>query len=193
MSSRLYQLFLFRAASAAVAGRRRDGAQEVPASANNLAAKVKEEQALRSPLPRLSRQILELAPTRGEITVKEIEESTGANRNTIKVHLRNLASDSYLAQVGKGRGAGYTLKWLRTPGTVVCMIPTAQVGDGGSYPRGLGPNIRFAWFPAWLRKKENFRSVATRDIDHIYKVRPRYAVVSFNIYSPFSSAAQCVL
>jgi predicted HTH transcriptional regulator len=53
---------------------------------NNLAAKVKEDQALRSSLPALSRQILELAKTRGEITGKEIDESTGANRNTIKVH-----------------------------------------------------------------------------------------------------------
>lgn len=77
---------------------------------DNLAAKVKEEQALRSSLPALSRQILELAKTRGEITVKEIEESTDANRNTIKVHLRKLAKDSYLAQAGKGRGARYTLK-----------------------------------------------------------------------------------
>jgi Fic family protein len=77
---------------------------------DNLAAKVKEEQALRSSLPALSRQILELAKTRGEITVREIEELTGANRNTIKVHLGKLASDSYLAQVGKGRGARYTRK-----------------------------------------------------------------------------------
>ena len=75
-----------------------------------LAAKVKEEQALRSSLPALSRQILELAKTRGEIAVKEIEESTGANRNTIKVHLRKLANDNYLAQIGNGRGARYTLK-----------------------------------------------------------------------------------
>ena len=77
---------------------------------NNLAAKVKEEQALRSSLPALSRQIVELPKTRGEITVKEIEESTGANRNTVKAHLRKLASDNYLARVGKGRGARYTLK-----------------------------------------------------------------------------------
>src|ERR1700723_3645355 len=77
---------------------------------DNLAAKVKEEQALRASLPALSRQIMELAKTRGEVTVKEIEESTGTNRNTIKAHLRKLASDNYLAQVGKGRGARYTLK-----------------------------------------------------------------------------------
>jgi predicted HTH transcriptional regulator len=73
------------------------------------AAKVKEEQALRSSLPALSRQILELAKTRDEITVKEIEDSTGANRNTIKVHVE-LAADHYLMQVGKGRKARYTLK-----------------------------------------------------------------------------------
>jgi Fic family protein len=77
---------------------------------DNLAAKVKEEQGLRASLPALSRQILELVKTRGEITVKEIEDSTGANRNTIKLHLKKLAEQLYLAQVGKGRGARYTIK-----------------------------------------------------------------------------------
>jgi len=77
---------------------------------DNLAAKVKQEQELRSSLPALSRQILELAKSRGEITVKEIEDSTGANRNTIKVHVKKLAEQHYLAQVGKGRGARYTIK-----------------------------------------------------------------------------------
>jgi Fic family protein len=77
---------------------------------DNLAAKVKEEQTLRAALPALSRQILELAKTRGEITVREIEQSTQANRNTIKVHLKKLAGENFLAQVGQGRGARYTLK-----------------------------------------------------------------------------------
>jgi Fic family protein len=77
---------------------------------DSLAAKLQEEQALRLSLPTLSRQILELVNKRGEITVKEIEESTGANRNTIKVHVRKLAVDHYLTPVGKGRGARYTLK-----------------------------------------------------------------------------------
>jgi Fic family protein len=76
----------------------------------NLAAKVKEEQSLRASLPALSRQILELVKMRSEITVKEIEDSTGANRNTIKVHVKKLAEQHYLAQVGKGRGARYTIK-----------------------------------------------------------------------------------
>jgi Fic family protein len=76
----------------------------------NLAEKVKEEQALRATLPALSRQILELVKTRGEITVKEIEESTGAVRSTIKLHLKKLAEQQYLQQVGQGRGARYTIR-----------------------------------------------------------------------------------
>jgi Fic family protein len=77
---------------------------------DNLAAKMQEEQALRASLPALSRQILELVKTRGEITVKEIEDSTGANRNTIKVHLKKLSEQQYLAHLGKGRGARYAIK-----------------------------------------------------------------------------------
>lgn len=77
---------------------------------DNLAEKVKEEQALRAALPALSRQILELVKTRGEITVKEVEESTGANRNTIKVHMKKLAEQQFLRQVGQGRGARYMIK-----------------------------------------------------------------------------------
>ena len=73
---------------------------------DKLAAKVKEEQAMRSSLPALSSQILELAKTREEITGQGA--STGANRNTIKVHVKKLAADHYLMQVGKGRGARYT-------------------------------------------------------------------------------------
>ena len=77
---------------------------------DNLAVKVKQEQSLRASLPALSRQILELAKTRGEITVKEIEDATSANRNTIKAHLKKLSVQHYLAQVGKGRGTRYTIK-----------------------------------------------------------------------------------
>jgi phenylpyruvate tautomerase PptA (4-oxalocrotonate tautomerase family) len=44
------------------------------------------------------------------IAVKAIEDATGTNRNTIKVHVKKLAEQHYLLQVGKGRGARYTLK-----------------------------------------------------------------------------------
>lgn len=68
---------------------------------DKLAAKVKEEQTLRAPLPTLSREILDLVKARGEITVKAIEDSTGASLNAIKFHLKMLAEQHYLTQVGK--------------------------------------------------------------------------------------------
>ena len=75
----------------------------------NLARKVSEERSLKAMLPALSRDIIELAQARGEITVREIEDSTNANRNTIKAHLKKLTEQDYLIAVGKGRGARYTL------------------------------------------------------------------------------------
>lgn len=76
---------------------------------NSLADKVKEEQMLRDSLPALSRQIIELAKTRGDISIKEIEDNTGANRNTIKAHLKKLTDLNYLKAIGQGRGAGYRI------------------------------------------------------------------------------------
>lgn len=77
---------------------------------NNLANKVKEERFLREALPALSRTIIEMANTRGEITVREIEDAIQANRNTIKAHLKKLSEQEYLVAIGKGRGARYTIK-----------------------------------------------------------------------------------
>jgi len=51
-----------------------------------------------------------MAKTRGEITVREIEAATSANRNTIKAHLKKLAVQDYLQVIGKGRGVRYVLK-----------------------------------------------------------------------------------
>jgi hypothetical protein len=76
---------------------------------DNLKAKVKEEQALRASLPALSRQILELVKSRGEITVMEIEDLTGANR---KHHQAAFEKSSRAALSGAGRqrpwGAQYS-------------------------------------------------------------------------------------
>ena len=76
---------------------------------NNLANKVQEEQSLRESLPALSRQIIELVKTRGEVSIKEIESSTGANRNTIKSHLKKLTDLHYLKTLGHGRGSVYRI------------------------------------------------------------------------------------
>ncbi len=77
---------------------------------DNLAQKVKDERVLREALPALSRSILELANARGEISVGEIEDASGSNRNTIKAHLKKLVEQEYLVAVGKGRGARYCVK-----------------------------------------------------------------------------------
>lgn len=77
---------------------------------NNLAYKVKQEQTLLASLPALSRQIIEMAKIRTEITVREIEDTTKANRNTIKSHLKKLTEQNYLLQIGKGRGVRYIIK-----------------------------------------------------------------------------------
>lgn len=77
---------------------------------DNLAYKVKQEQTLLASLPALSRQIIEMAKIRTEITVKEIEDTTKANRNTIKSHLKKLTEQNYLLQIGKGRGVRYIIK-----------------------------------------------------------------------------------
>lgn len=77
---------------------------------DNLAYKIKQEQSLLASLPALSRQIIEMAKTRSEITVKEIEVATQANRNTIKSHLKKLTEQNYLLQLGKGRGVRYVIK-----------------------------------------------------------------------------------
>ena len=73
----------------------------------NLADKIREEQVLKESLPALSRQILHLVEERSEITVREIENATGANRNTIKAHLKKLTEQQYLTPLGKGRGTRY--------------------------------------------------------------------------------------
>jgi hypothetical protein len=40
---------------------------------------------------------------------RKIENTTDANRNTIKVHVKKLAEQRYLVQAGKGRGVRYTI------------------------------------------------------------------------------------
>ena len=75
-----------------------------------LEKKVEREQLVLARLPDLSLQILELAKERGRTTMGEIVQLTGANRNTIKHHLRNLVERRHLSQQGSGRGVWYQLR-----------------------------------------------------------------------------------
>ena len=77
---------------------------------DNLAFKIDSERKLRENLPALSRSIMRMASTNEEVTVRDLESATGANRNTIKAHFKKLVAQEYLLAVGKGRGARYKIK-----------------------------------------------------------------------------------
>ena len=77
---------------------------------NNLANLLREEQALQESMPTLSRRILDLVVVRGEVSVQDIVAELGANRNTVRTHLRRLTAQRHLQLIGKGRGARYVKK-----------------------------------------------------------------------------------
>ena len=56
----------------------------------------------------LSREMLSLFEQNEQLSLAQIVERTGANRNTLKVRLRELVGAGNLRLVGKGRGAFYT-------------------------------------------------------------------------------------
>jgi Fic family protein len=74
-----------------------------------LEKKIERERLILGDLPELSVQLLELCRERGRITVAEAAKATGANRNTIKDHLKALTRAGHIAQRGAGRGAWYGL------------------------------------------------------------------------------------
>lgn len=74
-----------------------------------LEKKIERERLLIGELPELSVQILQLCRERGRVTVAEAVAVTGANRNTIKDHLKALKRAEHIAQHGAGRGTWYGL------------------------------------------------------------------------------------
>lgn len=72
-----------------------------------LEAKIEREKILVDTLPELSIQILELAKEHGRMTIGQIVQITGANRNTVKKHLQSLVTARHLTQHGKGKGTWY--------------------------------------------------------------------------------------
>ncbi len=72
-----------------------------------LETKIEREQILVARLPELSANILELATEHGRLSVSQLVELTGANRNTVKKHLQALVANRHLAQHGKGKGTWY--------------------------------------------------------------------------------------
>jgi len=74
-----------------------------------LEKKIERERLLLGDLPELSAQIVELCRERGRVTVSDAAKVTGANRNTIKDHLKSLTKAGHLERHGAGRGAWYRL------------------------------------------------------------------------------------
>jgi Fic family protein len=75
-----------------------------------LEMKMKDELAAMK-LPPLSIQIIELIKSRGPSSVAETVAATGANRNTIKLHFKNLIADGHLTAEGIGRGVRYRIRY----------------------------------------------------------------------------------
>jgi Fic family protein len=75
-----------------------------------LEKKVERERIVLAPMPELSLQIIEFTRDHGRITMADAIRLTGASRNTLKQHLRNLVERGNLNQHGSGRGVWYGLR-----------------------------------------------------------------------------------
>jgi Fic family protein len=75
-----------------------------------LRGKVEREKMLLMDLPDLSIQILDVLKDRGRITIGEAVVITGANRNTLKPHFKNLLEKGLIELHGRGRGSCYGLR-----------------------------------------------------------------------------------
>ena len=76
---------------------------------DRLSVKLEREKIMRSSLPELSANILELAKEHGRITTGEIENYTKASRSTIKIRVNELIDMKKLIRNGRGRSTWYSL------------------------------------------------------------------------------------
>jgi Fic family protein len=72
-----------------------------------LERKIERERILLTSLSALSVSILELAQQHDRLTIGQIVQLTGANRNTVKKHLQALVEARQLGQHGQGKGTWY--------------------------------------------------------------------------------------
>ena len=66
-----------------------------------------ERERLMPPLAPLSEKLLSIVLEHGRVTVREATALTGANRNTIKDHLKRLVAGGRLTRRGRGKGTWY--------------------------------------------------------------------------------------
>jgi len=74
-----------------------------------LANKVEREKLLLAAIPKLSLRIVDQVRDHGRVTIGDAVTLTGANRHTLKEHLRMLVERRHLVQHGVGRGTWYSL------------------------------------------------------------------------------------
>lgn len=77
---------------------------------DKLAAKLERERIIAPILPKLSSEIIALVKEHSQLTIAEIETLTGANRNTLKVRLRELVEARFIEKHGQARATFYRLK-----------------------------------------------------------------------------------
>lgn len=75
-----------------------------------LEKKIEREKIVLAALPKFPLQIVEFAREHGRVTMAEAIKLTGASRNTLKQHFRDLVERGHLEQHGNGRGVWYGLK-----------------------------------------------------------------------------------
>jgi DNA-binding IclR family transcriptional regulator len=57
----------------------------------------------------MSNDVTAIARERGRITIADAVTLLAANRNTVKLHLRQLVQQGYLEQHGTGKGTWYSV------------------------------------------------------------------------------------
>jgi Fic family protein len=75
---------------------------------NSLAEKVKAERLMTS-LSEIDEQLLQIARQHGRVTLTSAMALTKANRNTLKLHLRQLVQAGHLRLLGRGRSSWYEM------------------------------------------------------------------------------------
>jgi len=73
---------------------------------NSLAEKIKREKLLTSLSP-LDERLLHFVREHGRLTLSDAETLTKANRNTLKLHLKQLVRAGHLQLLGRGRNSWY--------------------------------------------------------------------------------------
>ncbi len=69
-----------------------------------------DRERLLDPMAPLSAAILALASERGRVTIRDVVAAEGANRNTVKLHAKQLVAAGHLVLRGRGRGTWYERK-----------------------------------------------------------------------------------